>query len=213
MSNIFQAMCSIQKEIKYIKKNKENVQQKFLFRGIDDVYNELHDLFSKHEVISIPEVLDDRTEERESRSGSSLIYRILKVKYTFYASDGSHVSTTVIGEGMDSGDKATNKAMSIAHKYALLQIFTVPTESMDDPDKESHELKPKSREGIPEIVKTFYTKVPHSRWQQFKSTVTKKYAGAGLKNITEILTHYEPEIMAQIETTQKFNHFIGVNGQ
>ena len=39
---------------------------------------------------------------------------------------------------MDSGDKATNKAMAIAFKYACFQVFCIPTEEMKDPDAESH---------------------------------------------------------------------------
>ena len=49
----------------------------------------------------------------------------------------------VIGEGMDSGDKATNKAMAIAYKYACFQTFCIPTEEMKDPDSECHEVAPK----------------------------------------------------------------------
>ena len=46
-----------------------------------------------------------------------------------------------LGEGMDSGDKASNKAMAIAYKYALFQVFCIPTEEMTDPDGESYETK------------------------------------------------------------------------
>ena len=42
---------------------------------------------------------------------------------------------------MDSGDKATNKAMSIAMKYAMFQLFMIPTEAVD-PDGECHEVDP-----------------------------------------------------------------------
>lgn len=38
---------------------------------------------------------------------------------------------------MDTGDKASNKAMSSAMKYALCQIFCIPTANMPDPDGES----------------------------------------------------------------------------
>jgi len=69
---------------------------------------------------------------------------VLKIKYKFMASDGSYVTATVIGEGMDSGDKAANKAMSIAHKYALFQVFAVATEDLIDPDSE--EIGPTSKE-------------------------------------------------------------------
>jgi hypothetical protein len=58
-------------------------------------------------------------------------------------SDGSSVTTVITGEAMDSGDKATNKAMSVALKYALLQMFLIPTDDMRDPDATTHpEVKP-----------------------------------------------------------------------
>ncbi|MGL9724902.1 ERF family protein, partial [Sodalis sp. (in: enterobacteria)] len=44
-------------------------------------------------------------------------------------------------EAMDSGDKATNKAMSIAYKYAAFQAFCIPTEETAiDADAEVHEV-------------------------------------------------------------------------
>ena len=42
---------------------------------------------------------------------------------------------------MDSGDKATNKAMSAAYKYAALQTFCIPTEGDNDADATTHEVK------------------------------------------------------------------------
>jgi hypothetical protein len=44
---------------------------------------------------------------------------------------------------MDSGDKATNKAMSAAYKYAAFQIFAIPTEGNPDADAETHEVASK----------------------------------------------------------------------
>ena len=35
---------------------------------------------------------------------------------------------------MDTGDKASNKALSIGLKYAMLQVFCIPTEDEKDPD-------------------------------------------------------------------------------
>jgi hypothetical protein len=43
---------------------------------------------------------------------------------------------------MDSGDKATNKAMSAAYKYACFQAFSIPTEAKEDADYQTHEVKP-----------------------------------------------------------------------
>ena len=142
------AMCGGMADIGAIGKDDYNQMQKFKFRGIDAVYNELHSVLAKHKVFSLPLVLDERTEERTSRNGAALIYRVLKVKYVFYADDGSSVDCVVIGEGMDSGDKAANKAMAVAHKYALLQAFCIPTDEQKDPDAESHEVKPKQPKTI-----------------------------------------------------------------
>ena len=139
---IFSAMAAIMADIGAIGKDSKNKQQDFMFRGIDAVYNELHGYMAKHKVFSLPEVLENKSEERQSKSGGVLIYRILKMRYRFFADDGSSVEATVIGEGMDSGDKASNKAMAIAHKYCLLQAFCIPTKEGKDPDAESHEVTP-----------------------------------------------------------------------
>lgn len=149
MVNIYSAMCAAMSDVPAIMKNRNNAQQGFKFRGIDDVYNELHDILAKHKIFTVPEVLAERTEERQTKSGGNLIYRVLTIKYTFYTDDGSCITTTVIGEGMDSGDKAANKAMAIAHKYALFQAFLIPTDDPKDPDAETHEVKPKNGKEVP----------------------------------------------------------------
>jgi len=143
MGEIYAKIGAILTDADAIGKDRTNTQQGFKFRGIDDVYNSLHPLLAKHQVFSTTEVLEERTEERTTKSGSALIYRILRVRFTFYTTDGSSVQCVIIGEGMDSGDKASNKAMAIAHKYALLQLLAIPTEDAKDPDSESHDIVPK----------------------------------------------------------------------
>jgi hypothetical protein len=66
------------------------------------------------------------------------------MKFTAYAEDGSSVESVTIGEAMDSGDKSMNKAMSTAYKYALMQIFCIPTEEDKDTENQTHEVAPKS---------------------------------------------------------------------
>ena len=122
-----------------------NGKKMYNFRGIDAVYNALNPVMSELGLFICPEVLEQSREERKSTSGGNLIYSILKIKFTMYAPDGSNVSCVVIGEGMDSGDKASNKAMSIALKYACFQLFMIPTEEMVDPDAEVHEVQPKGQ--------------------------------------------------------------------
>lgn len=138
---IYEAIPAIMDEIGHIGKEKQNQQQGFMFRGIDQVMNTMKPLLAKHGVFVVPEVIDRQREERTTKSGSNLIYSILTVRYHFCASDGSEVVATMVGEGMDSADKASNKAMAIAFKYACFQVFCIPTEEIakDDPDNYSQE--------------------------------------------------------------------------
>ena len=135
-AKIFKAIADTMNDVSAVGKNSKNEKQNYNFRGIDAVMNALHPAMVKNRIFVVPEVLDQQREERQSKNGK-LIYSICKIKYTFFADDGSNISATVIGEGMDSGDKATNKAMSVAFKYACFQVFCIPTEDMTDPDAET----------------------------------------------------------------------------
>lgn len=132
--NIYEAITAIMQEGYSIGKNKRNQQQGFMYRGIDDVMNTFQPLMSKYKVFCVPEVIGHEREERQTNKGNNLIYSILTIRYTFYAEDGTSVSAVVVGEGMDSGDKASNKALAVGMKYAMFQTFCIPTEEMIDPD-------------------------------------------------------------------------------
>lgn len=140
---IYEAISNVMAEIGAIGKEKKNQQQGFMYRGIDDVMNALQPALVKNKVFVTPTVTKEIREERTNKNGTLMFYTRLEVLYRFYTVDGSYVETVVIGEAMDSGDKATNKAMSIAYKYACFQVFCIPTEEMVDPDKECHEPLPK----------------------------------------------------------------------
>lgn len=142
--NIYESIAAVMGEIGAVGKKSKNQQQGFMFRGIDAVMNAINPALVKNKVFIVPEIMEQTREERTSSKGGTLIYSVCKIKYTFFAEDGSSVSAVVIGEGMDSGDKATNKAMSIAFKYACFQVFCIPTEEMADPDAECHEVKAKA---------------------------------------------------------------------
>lgn len=137
---IYKAISQTMQDVGVVGKDNFNEQQRFKFRGIDAVMNALNPAMIKNGIFVVPQVLEQIREERITSKGGKLIYSICKIKYTFYAEDGSFVEAITVGEGMDSGDKATNKAMAIAFKYACFQVFCIPTEEMKDPDAEVHEL-------------------------------------------------------------------------
>ena len=140
---VFNAINSVQRDIISaggVSKNQRNHQQKYAFRGIDDMYNTLSPLLARHGLVIMPTVMDRVVVEKPSRNGGCLFYVTVKVKYTFIsAKDGSHYDVIVYGEAMDSGDKATNKAMSAAYKYMAIQSFAIPTEGDNDADFTTHQ--------------------------------------------------------------------------
>lgn len=143
---IYPALIEANKKIGAIAKGSKNAQQGFMFRGVDDVYNELHPVLADCGIVIIPEVVSYEVSERQSRNGV-LLYTRATIRHHFTAEDGSHITTTVVGEAMDSGDKSMNKAMSMALKYSLLQLFTIPTKEDKDTDKTSYELLPQATTG------------------------------------------------------------------
>lgn len=136
---IYAAMVAVMADIEPIGKAQENREQHFRYRGIDDVYNMLQPLMAKHGVFMTINVRDRAVTERSTKAGNAMQCVALTVDYAFFHTDGSFVECTVIGEGRDTADKATNKAMAAAHKYALLQTFCIPTDGQDDPDRETPE--------------------------------------------------------------------------
>lgn len=142
---IFGLVAQAMKKVGAIGKDSVNQQQKYKFRGIDAVYNALNPVMSELGLFVCPEIIDHRREERVNTNGTVLKYSILTIKYTMFAPDGSNISCVVVGEGMDSGDKASNKAMSVALKYAMFQLLMIPTEEMVDPDAETHEVTSQAR--------------------------------------------------------------------
>jgi hypothetical protein len=139
---IYQALVAVGGELAKvgISKSRQNEQQHFRFRGIDDVMNVVSPILSRNNVLMLVDYTDYPDVERVTGKGATLIYSKVKGTFTFTsAEDGSQVSVTTFGVAMDSGDKSVNKAMSAALKYALLQTFLIPTESSEDADSTTPE--------------------------------------------------------------------------
>jgi hypothetical protein len=125
-----------------ISKSRKNQQQGYNFRGIDDVYNALAPFLTEAKLCILPTVLERECVERRSAKDTALFYVTVKVKFDFIsAEDQSKHEVVTYGEAMDSADKATNKAMSAAYKYAAMQAFCIPTEGDNDADATTHEVQ------------------------------------------------------------------------
>ena len=144
--NVYQAISAVQKDLSTqgISKDRKNTQGSgYAFRGIDDVYNALAPFLAKHGLCILPRVLNRESVERQSKAGGALFYITVEVEFDLVAEDGSKHTIKTYGEAMDSGDKATNKAMSAAYQYACMQSFCIPTEGDNDADAQTHQVAPK----------------------------------------------------------------------
>lgn len=135
-----------------IAKDRKNQQQGFMFRGIDAVYNALAPALVKHGLLILPRITSRTVTERATKSGGALFYVVVEAEFDFVSTeDGSKHTVKTYGEAMDSGDKATNKAMSIAYKYAAFQAFCIPTEDTAiDADATAHNVASQPRYNQPQ---------------------------------------------------------------
>lgn len=148
---IYKKMSEVMKDVGAVGKDQKNTQQGFKFRGIDQFVNALYPALTKHAVFMSPRCVMEAHELKEvvRSSGKSGIDKHVTIymEYDFFAEDGSKVTIGPIpAEGLDSGDKATNKALSAALKYALIQTFSIPTEDMAEADLDSPEIAAKVKE-------------------------------------------------------------------
>jgi hypothetical protein len=142
---VYAAINAVQKALSHtgIAKDRTNTQGAgYKFRGIDDVYNAVAPLLAEHGLCIVPRFISRTCDERLSKQGGALFYVTVEAEFDFISSeDGSKHTARTFGEAMDSGDKATNKAMSAAYKYAAFQTFAIPTEGNPDADAETHEVQ------------------------------------------------------------------------
>lgn len=153
MGEVYKAIAAVQGELAHtgISKSRKNQQQGYAFRGIDDVYAALSPLLSKHKLCVIPRVLEREVVERPSQRGGVLFNVTVKAEFDFVsAEDGTSHTVCTFGEAMDSADKATNKAMSAAYKYAAFMTFAIPTEGDNDADANTPEpaARPTTRHDV-----------------------------------------------------------------
>lgn len=182
---IYSAIIGVMADVGAVGKDHKNAQQGFMYRGIDQIYNALQPAMIKNGVFVTPDILQEDREERTNAKGTVIFSCRLKMRFKFFATDGSFVEAVTIGEAIDTGDKATNKAMSIAYKYACFQVFCIPTEEMKDPDAECHEVAPQQPEQQPLVDDT-------------KIKVLKQRMAAKGVNDQQILERYKVGSLAEL---------------
>ena len=149
-TNVVAALARVQAELPAIGKDQvyNAPGTRYTYRGIEDITAHAQRLFGRYGIVWVPRVLKRKTVHL-TVNGKPWTEEQLKVEYTVYGPRHGHsvaaglagdsiIVGPVWGLGRDNADKGTNKAMTQAWKYALIQTLCVG-DSKDDADSERHE--------------------------------------------------------------------------
>lgn len=209
---IYSAICGVMEDVGVVGKNDTNFQQKYKYRSIDAVMNALNPAMIKNKIFCTPEILEQTREERKTKSGGNSIYSVCKIRYRFFAVDGSYVDAVVVGEGMDPGDKASNKALSAGFKYACFQTFCIPTEElMADSDRDTPEESTKANKQSNNQNRTSYNQGNEPITEEQAENILKEMERTGV-SAKKILYNIKKKSMSEITQNdyifimEKFEH-------
>jgi hypothetical protein len=202
--SIYQRMIAVLAELPAIGKNTRNTDQNFNFRSHDDVLNALNPLLAKHGIVVVPDVIERVASDARRTARDKTMYEVnLHVRFTFYGPAGDSIVASVWGEGTDMGDKATNKAMTMAFKNVLAQAFAVSTAETVDSDSESPEEttsgRPAQVEAAPDD-RVDHLQALASSLDIKPSEIEGKLDAARASNFGELSPAY---VEGQIETLEK----------
>lgn len=185
-----------------ISKDRKNQKQNYSFRGIDDVLQALAGLLPAHGLTILPRVVAVSRQKEVNGNGTTLFYVTTDVEFDLVAvEDGSRHTVRFIGEAMDSGDKATNKAMSAAYKYMALQTFCIPVEGVAiDSETETHEVV-----SLPGLTGKAWTEAMNKvvTGQRTKSQLLERFSITAAQDaeLTAALEQHDPA-----ESTEGYNN-------
>ena len=140
VGRVFPALAQVQAGLAAVGlgKDRNNAQQGFRFRAWDDLQQTLAPLLVQARLIYLPRITDTRMEVRTTAKGSANYHVMLRGQLVFTSlEDGSALVVDFVGEGMDLGDKATSKALTMGIKYAILHALCVPLEGVSDGDADT----------------------------------------------------------------------------
>lgn len=135
--NIHEAKLAVMGDVPYLQKRK-SAGLNYTFAGEADLIQKVRPSMIEHGVEVSPIGVEwlGITEIKSKTGTAGVIVRaIFTYRFTHAASETS-VDVKTLGEAQDFGDKACNKAMTIALKYAIRQFLLI--ETGDDPDVVAH---------------------------------------------------------------------------
>ena len=133
-----QTIVLCMREIGAVAKTRQNVTQKYNFRGIDDFLNACHHVMAKHGLTIVPVDMQHELTARDRITDNGkpgyTMHVVNKVRWEAEGPAGDKKHFVTVGEAADTADKATNKSISAAEKYMLISVFKIPTADIAEGD-------------------------------------------------------------------------------
>ena len=146
--NLYQKLNKISVEIGTVGKTGKNLQQGYAFMEQAEIMMRARKLLDEYGVTIIPETLDRTLYERDvvrtnGKQGIDSHVQV-KSKFTLVNSDEPKERIECLwdgGEAIDSGDKATNKAITASQKYFYIKLFNISDKEDADTTRPQDEAK------------------------------------------------------------------------
>lgn len=194
-NNIYKRMLAIQSELATVAKNltvSTGAKSSYRAVGEKDILDAVKPLEQKYGVYSYPvdrDIVDSGEMEKQGSNGYSTISRYLRIRtvYRFVNIDNpdDHIDILSYADGIDSGDKATGKAMTYCDKYALMKAYKISTG--EDPDQKASEE---------------YTAVKKDRPSTQDLVMLRAMASDGTINEMKVLEYYNVQSFEELSKAQ-----------
>lgn len=144
--SIYEKMQKITEEMGVIQKNLSIQAGSNKYKAVSerDILDNVKPLETKYRIYSYPfernilqsDILVKETEYQEKITKINSLFMRIETNYRFVNIDfpEQYIDIKSYADGIDTGDKATGKAMTYADKYALMKAYKISTG--DDPDKD-----------------------------------------------------------------------------
>ena len=202
--NIFQKMLMIEKELGVVAKNLEIQATKTSgYKAVSerDVIDAVKPLEAVYGVFSYPAsrtvIKDELLENAREFKGEQIktISKFMRIEtvYRFVNVDKPEefIEITSYGDGIDTGDKATGKAMTYADKYALMKAYKISTG--DDPDAT------KSADDGYKVIQSDEPKITHKQAEYlgrlYQNDINETLKRMGVDDVTQLTMKQASELI------------------
>lgn len=206
--NIFQKMEAITNELGFVAKNLNVAVSKtnsYKATGEVDVLEAVKPLENKYGIYSYAsnrEIIESDTLTQNTQYGekNSLFLR-MKVTYRFVNTDNpqEYIETVSFAEGIDSGDKASGKAMTYADKYALMKAYKISTG--EDPDQKASEEYKKPTKKVAKDNRYAIIHESYTKSDKFKKVLLGVLNGR--KSIDNLSNEEKDSLVEMINTSKE----------